>query len=145
MPSSFDKGLFKPHRTSPGEIANLLAVVERDLRDSAVTEISLDRRFATAYNAVLQLATIVLYTSGFRARGRGHHYATISALPDILEPGAQELTDYFNNCRTRRHNIDYDRAQAVTEEELEELLREAVLFKKMVLEWLDKNHPDLLQ
>ena len=33
---------------------------DRDLADSAIKEISADRRFATAYNAVLQLATIAL-------------------------------------------------------------------------------------
>lgn len=145
MQGSFDKELYRPHRTSPGEIADLLAVVERDLRDAAVTEISIDRRFATAYNAVLQLATIAIYASGSRTRGRGHHYATISALPYILGPGTQEITDYFNSCRTRRHNVDYDRVLAVTENELAELLREAVLFKTMVLEWLGNNHPDLLR
>ena len=40
----------KPHKASKEEISNLLAVVERDLRDAALFELSADRRFATAYN-----------------------------------------------------------------------------------------------
>jgi hypothetical protein len=38
------------------EISDLRDVVERDLKDARVDMISAGRRFATAYNAVLQLA-----------------------------------------------------------------------------------------
>ena len=47
------------HQTSPQEIHDLRAVVERDLTDASVEALSDDRRFATAYNAVLQLTKIV--------------------------------------------------------------------------------------
>lgn len=43
------------HSTSVGEIGDLREVVDRDLDDAAITALSDDRRFATAYNAVLQL------------------------------------------------------------------------------------------
>lgn len=64
-------GRLKRHRSSPREIRDLLCVADRDLKDAAVTAISLDRRFITAYQTVLQLATIVLAASGFRATGAG--------------------------------------------------------------------------
>jgi hypothetical protein len=60
------EGRLKGHKTSAREVAELLKLVDRDLADSAIKEISVDRRFATAYNAVLQLATIALHAAGYR-------------------------------------------------------------------------------
>ena len=139
-----DRKDLKSHNTSPREIANLLDVVERDLQDASVSAISTDRRFATAYNAALQLATVVLYSSGYRAVGKGHHWITISVLPEILGPDAQELADYLDNCRIKRHSVDYDRAHSLTIDDVEELLKEASSFKEKVMEWLWSNYPDLL-
>jgi len=69
-------GRIRPHRSSVREVADLLRVVERDLADASVTQLSTDRRFATAYNAALLLATIALHASGFRTASTGHHWAT---------------------------------------------------------------------
>ena len=55
----FKNGWLKRHTTSIEEIAELLAVVDRDLRDASVDEISLDWRFGIAYNAALKLCTVV--------------------------------------------------------------------------------------
>jgi hypothetical protein len=54
-------GKLVKHRTSRQEIASLLKVVERDIADASIKTVSSDRRFAIAYNAALQLATIALY------------------------------------------------------------------------------------
>ncbi|MGB8354355.1 MAG: hypothetical protein WCD79_10735 [Chthoniobacteraceae bacterium] len=62
-----DNGWLRPHKTSPQEIADLLAIVERDLAD-AEGAISADWRFGIAYNAALKLCTILLSASGYRAR-----------------------------------------------------------------------------
>jgi hypothetical protein len=45
-------GWLTPHQTSAREIADLLAVVERDLADSAADQISADWRLNIAYNAI---------------------------------------------------------------------------------------------
>jgi hypothetical protein len=50
------EGRLKGHKTSAREVAELLKLVDWDLADSAIQELSADRRFATAYNAALQLA-----------------------------------------------------------------------------------------
>jgi len=77
-------GRIRPHRTSAREVTDLLRVADRDLADAEIPQLSSDRRFATAYNAALQMATIALYAAGFRAFGAGHHWATFQALPDIM-------------------------------------------------------------
>jgi len=41
------------HRTTPQEIADLLAVADRDLADCKVTGLSADARLSLAYNGAL--------------------------------------------------------------------------------------------
>jgi hypothetical protein len=53
-------GWVVPHRPSENEIRDLLAVVERDLADSAAEELSADWRMNIAYNAALQAAGAAL-------------------------------------------------------------------------------------
>ena len=55
-----NEGRLRPHTATAREVAELLRIVDRDLADAAIRETSADRRFATAYNAALQLATITL-------------------------------------------------------------------------------------
>ncbi|MBA3916283.1 MAG: hypothetical protein H0X25_21040 [Acidobacteriales bacterium] len=53
----------RAHQTSKKEVDNL-RLITRDLADAAVAALSADRRFATAYNAALQVATIAIACSG---------------------------------------------------------------------------------
>ena len=49
-------GWLVAHKSSKQEIANLLGIVARDLKDSQAKDVSDDWRFAIAYNAALQVA-----------------------------------------------------------------------------------------
>jgi len=121
----------------------LLRVVDRDLRDAAVTAISIDLRFQTAYQACLQLGTIVLAAVGVRSVGQGHHWTTFKVLPDILGNDVQDLADYFDQCRGKRNLSDYDRAGEIADKEAVELLEEAKKFRASILAWLRRHHPAL--
>jgi hypothetical protein len=62
------------HTTSKQELDGLRALIERDLTDAALAGLSADRRFATAYNAALQTAKMVIACAGYRvASTPGHH------------------------------------------------------------------------
>ena len=123
-----------------------MAVAERDLSDARVTALSLDRRFATAYSAVLQLATIVLAASGLRVTAqRGHHAVTWQALPELMGDDIGDTAVYFDSCRTLRNRSDYDRVGVVSEAEVEELLRETEAFRGQVIDWLSREHPRLVE
>jgi uncharacterized protein (UPF0332 family) len=137
------EGRLRPHQTSVREIVELCEVADRDLADAAVLQLSTDRRFATAYNAALALATMALHAGGYRAVGIGHHWATFQALSEIMGPQQQARQDYFDHCRGRRNTADYDRAGVTTESQAQELLAEATAFREEVLEWLRVEHPEL--
>ena len=57
-------GWLRREATSPGEIKDLLGIVERSLADSKVEAVSTDLRFIAAFSAALTLATTVLRASG---------------------------------------------------------------------------------
>ncbi len=134
----------KQHTTSPKEIESLFKVIDRDIADAQVQGVSADRRFATAYNAALQLATVALLISGYRVvAGKGHHYVTISSLQFTIGASAMPRVHYLNLCRQTRNKTDYDRAGVTEENEVEQLLDECIQFRQEILTWLKQHHPHL--
>jgi hypothetical protein len=139
-----DSGRLTRQRSSPAEIESLFKVVERDLADASVSALSTDRRFATAYNAALQLATIVLRAEGYRTSGAGHHWITFVVLPQILGAGRQETADFLDACRARRNTVDYDGIGIASDADVAELIAEARSLREVVETWLAEKHGDLL-
>lgn len=147
MPSLNDflaDGRLRRLPTSRREIDDLLRVVERDLTDAGIAGLSADRGFATAYNAALQLATVVLRAEGYRTHGAGHHGVTILSLPGILGEGVRATTDYLDVCRAKRNTVDYDGIGIATPADVAELMEETVRLRVIVREWLAETHPELL-
>lgn len=132
------------HKTSRKELEELRAVVERDLADAALPELSADRKFATAYNAALQLSKMAVACAGYRVTsGTGHHQHTFEVVRLALGRDSSPLADYFDTCRRKRNAIDYDLAHVASETEAEELLEKAREFQQLVEKWIKKHHPDL--
>ena len=138
-----DHGWLRPHKTTPQEVADLLTIVERDLEDST-HDISADWRFGIAYNAALKLCTILLHASGYRPEKTLQHYRTITALPLILGDNYKDAADYLDACRGKRNTVEYDVAGAATKQDATELIEFAKKLRQDVLNWLKKNHPNLL-
>jgi hypothetical protein len=139
-----DNGWLEAHVTSPEEVSNLLAIVERDLTDAG-GEISSDWRFGIAYNAALKLCAILLYAEGYRAARTLQHYRTIQALPLILGPGYRADADYLDACRKKRNIVEYDYVGGATEDEASELAAYVMELREKVLDWLHQHHPQLLK
>ena len=109
-----------------------------------MVEISKDWRFNIAYNAGLQLATLVLYAAGYRTgRGESKHYRIIQALPLVLGQGFSATRDYLDNCRRKRNISEYDAAGTISQKEAEDLLQMVLGFKVEVEDWLRQKHPNL--
>lgn len=134
------------HKTSQQEIQSLLKLVERDIKDAHIEALSNDRRFITAYNAALQLATCVLYSSGYRTKPSkgGHHWVTFAVLPDIMGETVSEYACYFDVCRVKRNVSDYANVNEISQSEAEELIEEVIKFRKNVLRWIKKKNPEYL-
>jgi len=134
------QGKLRQHKTSEKEIENILAIARRDIKDAKVEDLSSDRRFACAYNAVLQLATIILYCSGYKPEGTGHHFTVFQTMKKIMGNNYYKLADYFDSCRSKRNITDYDYVGTISDSEVEELIEEAEIFLELTQDWLKKNY-----
>lgn len=135
-------GWLRPHRTTPDQIAAQLALVDRDLKDAG-RELSADWQFNIAYNAALQLCSILLNAEGWRPERNLAHYRTLQSLPLILGNDWQNDADYLDTCRSKRNKIEYDAIGQVTGAEAKELADFAKKLRKEVLAWLKEKHPEL--
>lgn len=129
------------HAPSRHELDGLRAVAARDLGDAEVPGLSTDRQFATAYNAVLQLAKMAIACAGYRVVGQGHHVTTFEAVKLAMGRRVAPLADYFETCRRKRNMLDYDMANVATETEVRELLEKAQAFRQLVEQWITQHYP----
>lgn len=132
------------HKSSPEEIAALLAIVERDLANAKVAGLAEDWRLSIAYNAALQAATAALAASGFRAAREQHNYRTIQSLALTIGWPAAKV-DRFDRFRKKRNIGGYETAGVVSDQEAREVHELAVGLRNDVLAWLGKQHPKLLK
>jgi uncharacterized protein (UPF0332 family) len=138
-----NEGRLKAHKTSQKEIEQLFAVFERDIKDAGTEELSVDRRFATAYNAALMAARAALAASGYRTSGEGGHYWTIQSLAFTLQLDTGTITK-FNKFRQKRNISDYEMIGMVSEQEVSEMVALAKTLHETVAAWLKNNHPELI-
>jgi hypothetical protein len=138
-------GFLVRHEPTVAEIQQLLAVVDRELSDAAVTGLSLDNKFAHACTAALQLCVVALHASGYDvAKGKGHHHYAINSLEHTLGKEQAENTVYLSQCAKQRSQGVYERAGVVGKEDAEDLLEAARQLRSEVLNWLRANFPKLL-
>lgn len=132
------------HQSSKQELDELRAVVKRDLADAALPALSEDRRFATAYNAALQVARMATACAGYRvAAVPGHHALSFECAGVALGKQADKLVLFFDGCRRKRNVIDYTGVQIATATEAAELLQRAEEFSALVETWIKSTHHHL--
>ena len=134
------------HAASKQELDNMRELITRDMADSAVAQLSADRRFATAYNAALQAANMAVACAGYRITARiGHHKISLESAGLALGKSAEHLTDYFETCRRKRNKIDYTQSHVATDTEAKEIVAKAKEFYELVESWISINHPKLVK
>jgi hypothetical protein len=131
------------HRSSPQEIANLLAVADRDLQACTVQGLDDDWRLAIAYNAALQCASIALAACGYRPTRDAHHHRVIQSLALTMDVPVKVVAQ-LDAFRKKRNVGDYEQAGLVSEREADEMIALAHQLRRQVEDWLRANHPELL-
>ncbi|HEY1204835.1 MAG: hypothetical protein ABSH46_15645 [Bryobacteraceae bacterium] len=84
---------------------------------------------------------MVVACEGYRVVGRGHHQTTLRAFEIAMGTQASALAAYFETCRRKRNQVDYDMANVATESEAEDLVQKADEFNGLVKSWIQGHHP----
>lgn len=138
-----NNGWLVAHTSSKQEIANLLGIVARDLKDSQAKGVSNDWRFAIAHNAALQAATAALAAAGYRATRESHHYRVIQSLELTVRKDAKFI-QAFDAFRKKRNVSNYDIGGGISNREVEEMIGIARTLQQGVEQWIRTNYGSLL-
>jgi len=136
-------GWAQQQETSPREIADLLAICDRDLKDAGIARLSADARMSIAYNAALQCATAAVRAAGCRLTRERHHERTIESLKYTLGLDGGVIA-HLQAFRQKRNVSGYDAAGRVSDQEAAEMYDLATELRRMLLAWLKASHPALL-
>ncbi len=138
------KRLVQAHKTSREEVQNIRSLIKRDIEDAQITELSIDRRFATAYGAAVNLARLAAFCTGYRILAvAGHHRTSFDAATIALGPDSTGQCAFFDTCRRKRNKIDYDFAEVASESEVAELLEQVLSFQSVIARWISEHYPNL--
>ncbi len=138
-------GKLKDHAPTAAEVMRLLAAVDRNLADAAVSEVSDETRFDAAYKAVMQCSLAAMMASGYRPSTSepGHHVTLIQSLPLTL--GVDSATwVVLDALRRKRNGNDYT-GDVVTPDMVAECLAQATQLRALLRKHLTKTHPELLK
>lgn len=136
-------GWLTQHKTSPREIADLLAVADRDLKSAESPGLDADWKHNIAYSSALNCAAAALAASGYRPSREQHHYRLIHSLPLLMGKELSKTTDRLEAARRKRNIGIYERAGVVSEGEAGEMLSLAKSLRRRIEEYLRQSHPEL--
>ena len=126
-------------------IKRLLEAAQRNMRDAELTDLSNENRFDVAYKAIMQLSNAALQSCGYRTLTNkpGHHQTMIQSLPKTigLETDTMVVLDAL---RKQRNVADYS-GDLVPAGTANECIAHAKALWQQLNDWLQKEHPELLE
>ena len=137
-------GWLKVHQTSVSEIADLLALADRDLKDSRTPGLSDDWKFNIAYNAALQASSAALAASGYAvSKGDSNHFRVIQSLAHTIRLDAASV-NALDGYRKKRSMSIYDSAGLITHADVKAILPFSADLVDRIKQWLRTEHPNLV-
>ncbi|MDQ5878436.1 MAG: hypothetical protein QG584_499 [Pseudomonadota bacterium] len=129
---------------SAAEIRRFLDKIATKLSDAQNRQISLDTRFDTAYEALLQIGLVALRANGLRPDSRGgHHLLALQTLnKSIGYP--QDRLRLLDEFRRQRAAGLYDGSFDPSQAEVEAILDTVANLKQHLEHWLQAQHPELI-
>jgi hypothetical protein len=84
----------------------------------------------------------VVRAAGYRPRAVGGHYNTFLAL-EAADPAFAKLSAYFDGCRIKRNQCEYDFAGGMTDTDTDALLKSVNRFAVDAEAWVKAHYPQL--
>lgn len=92
--------------------------------------------YSAAYNAMLCAGRALMFSKGYRPQGREHHLAVVSFSQIYEAKYLPEVLAAFSNARKRRSEFQYDDADAISEGQVRNLIKNAKVFVSKTKELL---------
>ncbi len=133
-----ERGLIKPFKAEPRQIADRLGLARRDI-EAARSIPSSDWAYNIAYNAMLQAARALMFAEGYRtAGGEGQHRTVVQFAELALGRTFEEEVRFFEKMRVKRNRAVYDIAGIISETEARQAVEFAEKFISIVEDALKK-------
>jgi hypothetical protein len=123
----------------------MLKSADDQLRDSGIESLSAAGRFMLAYNATHALALAALRAEAYRPSSSQGHRKIIFQVLEATAGAPRELWVALDRYHDRRNAAEYHGAPPATEAEARDLVELAAKLQKLVLDWLMRSHPELLE
>ena len=120
-------------------VKNALSLAKRDLKTAknVFEDKDYDWCLSIAYNAMLQAGRALMFSKGYRPKGKYKHVAVVEFVKSRFGREFSDITLFiFNKTRKKRHMAVYEQVNIVSEEEAKNAINWAERFVKRVDEIL---------
>lgn len=127
------RGLIEPVQYGPGQISANLTRAARDLTTAAATmPLDAEWAYAIAYHAMLRAGRALMFSNGWRPKGRDQHKTVVEYCAGILGAEYQRLVLRFNRMRVRRNDFIYEPERPIPHAEAIQSLESAREFVERI-------------
>lgn len=133
LPRLESQGLIEKVKYDDKQVQANLLRARRDLLTSRATlKIDEEWAYAIAYHAMLRAGRALMFTSGYRPRGKDQHKTVVEFCAEILGKDFQDLTGRFNRMRAKRHDFIYEPERPIPKTEATQSLESAERFVREI-------------
>ena len=134
------------YQSSQAEIDSKIGIADASLKSCkrivVINDPAVDgTAYKEAYNAILQAATALMYSRGYKVRDRGSHHFITQQFIEAEYAGAfdVDIINIFGHARQTRHTLQYGVPGAASHSDAEDLISKADRFVKTVKGILSKQ------
>lgn len=111
---------------NPNQVGKILTRSLKDLNTAKATlKIDEEWAYAIAYHAMLRAGRALLFSEGYRPKGKDQHKTVVLATKEILGEEFGVLLNDFDRMRRRRHEFIYESLKPIPLSEAEVALSNA--------------------
>lgn len=122
-------------------VENALSLAQRDIKTAknVFEDGDYDWCLSIAYNAMLQAGRALMFSEGYRPKGRYKHVSVVEFVKSKFgREFAGQMLFIFNKTRKKRHIAVYEQVEIVSRDEARNVINWAEKFVKRVEEILKK-------
>jgi uncharacterized protein (UPF0332 family) len=119
-----------------------ISLAERDIEAAQHNFESKDYEWTLSigYNAVLQACRSLMFSLGYRPKGKNQHVSVFEFMRII--DFDNDLIDYFDKIRKRRHIAVYDEVDCVSENDAKDIIEKSKEFVHKIRTYVHKIRTD---